>query len=241
MDFDETGADAVEFGVETAQVEVVEDEKTKLQRTIVSPIIAWAKGLVIKTAADFEKAGDYLVSHIKDGQKKIDVLFDPTIKAAHEAHREACAAKKAMRDPLDEAERIAKDKLKAYKEEVARLQREAERKAIAEAAKLQEEAAKLQAQSAKALAKGDESKAQEKAEAAEAASVQAAQVQVAAVAPAPLKKFAGFSIRKVWKWKVVDAARIPREYLVPNEAALNALAKSTKGSMKIDGIEFYEE
>ena len=224
-----------------APVEIVEDEKSILQRTVVSPIVAWARALAIKTAKDFENAGDYLKTHIKDGQKKVDALFNPTIEAANKTHKEACAAKKAMRDPLDEAERIAKDKLKAYRDEVERIQRAAEAKAAIETAKLQEEAAKLQRQAALAAAKGDEDKAMEKSEAAEAKAVQAATASVAQVAPPPLRKFTGFSIRKVWKWKVVDAEKIPREYLVPNEAALNGLARSAKGSMKVAGIEFYEE
>lgn len=60
------------------------------------------------------------------------------------------------------------------------------------------------------------------------------------VAPAPPPKVAGFSRRTTWKAEVVDAAKLPREYLIPNQAALDGLAKATKGSVAIPGVRFYE-
>ena len=55
------------------------------------------------------------------------------------------------------------------------------------------------------------------------------------------QKIDGKSTRKTWKVKIVNVDLIPREYMVPNEKALDALAKASKGLIKIPGVEFYAE
>lgn len=59
-------------------------------------------------------------------------------------------------------------------------------------------------------------------------------------APPPVidaPKAQGLSFREVYGFKVVDANAIPREWLVPNEQAISAFIRSTKGTVKIAGIE----
>jgi hypothetical protein len=64
--------------------------------------------------------------------------------------------------------------------------------------------------------------------------------QVVIQAP-PKVTAAGTSFRSVWKFKVVDLAQVPREYMILNGQMVGALARSTKGAMQIPGIEIYEE
>ena len=47
------------------------------------------------------------------------------------------------------------------------------------------------------------------------------------------------TIKKVWKWKITDETKVPREYLVVNDKALNEAMKN--GERRIDGVEFYQE
>ena len=54
-------------------------------------------------------------------------------------------------------------------------------------------------------------------------------------------KIAGIKTRTVWKYRIVDAAQIPREYMIPNEVMLGNVARSTKGAVKVAGVEFYSE
>ena len=61
------------------------------------------------------------------------------------------------------------------------------------------------------------------------------------VAAPPKVTAAGTSFRTVWRFKVVDLAQVPREYMILNEQMVGALARSTKGAMAIPGIEIYEE
>ena len=48
-------------------------------------------------------------------------------------------------------------------------------------------------------------------------------------------------LRTVWKFKVVDESLVPREYMQPNEKLIGGTIRSSKGKMKIPGIEAYEE
>jgi hypothetical protein len=44
-----------------------------------------------------------------------------------------------------------------------------------------------------------------------------------------------------WKYRIVDATLIPREYMMPNEVAIGAVARSLKDKANIPGVEFYGE
>jgi len=57
----------------------------------------------------------------------------------------------------------------------------------------------------------------------------------------PAARAAGTSFRTAWKFRIVDPALIPREYLIPNEQMLGALARTTKAPSTIPGVEFYAE
>lgn len=50
-----------------------------------------------------------------------------------------------------------------------------------------------------------------------------------------VEKVPGLAIRETWDGEVVDAAALPREYLVPDMKALRARTQSTKGDPQIPG------
>lgn len=54
-------------------------------------------------------------------------------------------------------------------------------------------------------------------------------------------KATGISTRVVWKWRIVDAGAVPREYLCVDAAKVDALVKEAKEGVKIPGIEVYRE
>lgn len=57
----------------------------------------------------------------------------------------------------------------------------------------------------------------------------------------PQEKIKGLSTKKIWKMRVVNPTLLPKEYLMPNEKMLNEIARATKGSLNIPGVEFYFE
>ena len=120
-------------------------------------------------------------------------------------------------------------------------QQEQERKRQEEEARLRKIAedeqrrrdALAQKQAEKARARGNEERAQEI-------------LENVPIIPTPVvlkeqPKVKGISTRKVWKFRIIDANQLPREYMIPNEKMLLAFAQATKGTIPVPGVEFYSE
>lgn len=54
-------------------------------------------------------------------------------------------------------------------------------------------------------------------------------------------KATGISTRVMWRWRVVDASAVPREYLCVDVTKVDEAVKNGKESVKIPGIEVYRE
>ncbi len=109
----------------------------------------------------------------------------------------------------------------------------------------EEQAAKLLAQQEKAEARGATTRATNLSVQAETA---LATAQVAGSTRGAVGGSAG--LRKVWTWEVVDLAKVPRKFLVLDEAALRAELKrlreaarpeSTEWTTAVAGIRFFED
>ncbi len=112
-------------------VEAVVEQKRIEETALAVP--DQAQMLVIATDVDLEVAGE-LLTGIKRLRKEIDGSFNPIIKKALEAHKEALSQKKRVDAPLVRAEGIIKPKIAQYtadqerkrREEEARIRREEE-------------------------------------------------------------------------------------------------------------------
>ncbi len=54
-------------------------------------------------------------------------------------------------------------------------------------------------------------------------------------------KIAGQTMTTTWKWRVKDERKVPREFMMINEVAINAHVKGLKDKANIPGIESYPE
>lgn len=54
-------------------------------------------------------------------------------------------------------------------------------------------------------------------------------------------KVVNFSVTKVWDGEIIDASKLPREYLVPDVAKLKAVTKACKGDPKIPGWRAFQK
>jgi hypothetical protein len=207
---------------------IVVDETTARQ---IDQLEAWSRNVTVKTEA--EKAAVLeIVRGVKAQRKTLDEFFDPGIKKAHELHKGLVAQKKQFTDRLDTAEAAGKRAMLAFDQEQARIREEERRRlqAIAdeqarkERERLEKEAVRLKTP-------------EKQAERLEQAAAVAAPVVQVAEAP----KAEGASTRKIWKARVVDVALVPREFMIVNEKALDAMAKATKGATPVAGVEFYAE
>jgi len=198
-----------------------------------------AKGIVIKSHDDYARAGEMLLV-IKDLRKEIDATFDPIIKKAHEAHKEAVAQKKKVDAPLVEAEGIIKPRISAWNTEQERLRREEEARLREIARKQEEERLLMEAIAAEEEAKANGATKEEAAQ--ESAAIMAEPVYVApVVVPRMVPKVAGIAMKQVWKFRIVNPAIIPREYMAVDEQKIGAVVRALKDQTRIAGVEAYPE
>jgi len=137
-------------------------------------------------------------------------------------------------DALNAMEIRIKGVILDYEEAVAEKRRaeQAEENARARAMELAQKK-QLIAAAEKAIGSGDDELAEKYL--ANAETLEVAPINVAAA------KRSGVSTRKVHKWKVIDEAKIPDQFWILDEKAINALVKAQGEKCKIEGIEVFEE
>lgn len=202
-----------------------------------SATVEAARAIKIADNADYGKAGEFLVE-IKRRGKQVESYWKPLKEQANAAWKGIVEKEKTMLSPLNEAETTIKREMARYSAEV-----EAERrKAEAEARRRQQE------ERDRLLA---EALAAEKAGKAVEAETNMAMAEMVEDMPAPAvmaeaPKAAGISMRKTWKARVTENTDVPVfangvEIRPIDMAALNNIARLTKGTASIPGVEFFEE
>lgn len=229
----------------------------------INNVVEHAEGMQVNNQEMFNSIATFLRG-IKNIKKQINESFDTNIKNAHTTWKGLIAEKKKHTDPLDRAEKVAKDKAVFYQAEQERLrvekERELRRKAEAEEArkrkikeeqerawrekerKQREEAERLEAEGRAREAEAKKAIADRAARLAEERKQEAEEVYV----PPPVvasthKKAEGISTRKTWNFRIVDANLIPRQYLSVNEKAIRSIVKALKDNTSIPGVEVYCE
>lgn len=203
------------------QVEIYEDHDVREAQAAVRTVADEARELVIHDDAS-DLAAKTLLGHVTSARKRIEALKKRWLDPLNQQVKLIRGDFDAMAAPAAEAEQILRGKVAVYyreKQEAARREEERLRK-LAE--KRQEKAI------AKAEAKGEEPPLPV--------------IPMPTIA-APAKTTrtetgSAVTMRKVWKWRVVDEQQIPREYFVLDEKKLNAVVKA--GLREIPGVEVYE-
>lgn len=184
---------------------------------------------VIRDDQGYSAAGEVLVA-VKNGIKEVKKYWEDPVKKARAALDALTERRKAMLEPLEFYERDIKARMLAYKE-----QAEAERRAKERVAR---EALEAQAKAEReALVK--EKEAFGDVQGAEAVALAPVVVPPVLLPGAP--KVDGVKFREDWKFEVVDASLIPREYLAIDEAKLAKIARAMKADAKVPGVRFYPE
>lgn len=187
-----------------------------------------ARAIVIKTNEDFTAADQFSMG-LKALEKEVDAAYDEHIAAAFAAHKSLVAKKKKYAEPIDEARKIIRAKMGAYQDEQEALR-------VAEEARLRIEAKKKAEDEALARASAMEAAGQQE----EAAAIIEAPILTAPVSLAKSVPKAQTVIPRPWTFRITDINLVPRAYLIPNEVMLGAQARSTKGAVKVPGVEFFQ-
>lgn len=198
-------------------------------------VLEASKGLVIQNDKHYVSAGDFLKS-LRDIQSEIRETFDPAIHAAHEAHKAVLAAKAKHAKPIEEAERIVKDKMLGYQDDRER-QRRAEEARLREAARQQEE-------------EDRNARAQQLIEAGKPEEALAILDQEVEPPPVILRagvpKIKGVIQREGIKAEVYDlmalvkgvaSGAVPIALIEPNMKAINAMMRAADGKLKLPGVQ----
>lgn len=110
----------------------------KLEKEVPS-VLENAEALVIADDKGVQ-LGTETIRAIKQLRNAVNEHYDPLVKAAHDTHKKALAAKKAHAEPLDRAEKVIKLKIGEHVQEVEVRQREEDERRLAEARKEKEKA-----------------------------------------------------------------------------------------------------
>lgn len=174
------------------------------------------------------------------------------LKRVKGRYQEIEAKRKEMTAPLDETKKRIMDFFRqpldrlanaerAIKAEMVRFSDEQERLRKAEEERLQRLAQEEQRQRDETLQKEIDA-AQERGDDQTAETLlQSATKTAVPTVHIDKPKVEGIKTVTRWKYRITDESLIPREYLMPNGMLLGSVAVSSKGTVKIPGVEFYSE
>lgn len=198
-------------------------------------ILSNYQGIVVKDNTALLSAGNELKT-IKGKLNELDSLRKGMTRPLDAAKKAIMDFFRIPQERLEKAESTIKRAMLTYQQEQERIR-------LKEEARLRDLALKEEARKKAALdARADKAEANGNLEKAEELRQQKEQV----FAPAPVlastvAKVDGVSTKKVWKYRIVDANAIPRDYMMPDTVKIGAVVRATKGTMNIPGVEIYAE
>jgi hypothetical protein len=198
---------------------------------------ARVKSIVVRDQATLDAANDFL--HEVDAMlERIDNSFNPQIARAHELHKSLIAEKKKFTEPLELAKKVVGQRVAIHVTALQEKRREAERVRLAAEEDARRLAEKAVDKAGKLEAGGNGGKA---AKVIEEAHDKVEAIMAAAPEIPEEADTAGLVIREDWKFSIVDASLIPREYLVPDEKKIGRIVRALKGDANIPGVRAYSE
>ena len=202
-------------------------------------ILDTAKTVKVVDPETYTAAG-FIWKSLKDMMKEVDEAWDKNIKLWHEGHKNALADKARYYQPLDTASRTVKKLMSDYNLAQERIRIAEQRRLEEIALKAEEERLLQEAIVTEAEARASGASKEEAAQ--EAAAIIEKPVYVPPIIiPKEVPKVMGMSFRIIWKFRIIDVAKIPREYLEPDMVKIGGVVRSLKGQTNIPGIRVYEE
>jgi KTSC domain-containing protein len=202
-----------------------------------------ARGMAIHSAIEFEEAAKrlkQLVLEKKQAQLRVNQIKTP----AYQTYKATLQLEKDVIAPYTQAEQWLKGGMARYLAEEESVRRKREESLTAQAQSFAEEEARQQAvefAEFDALALEAQGDSEHAAEARQRPISMASALVIPVVLQKEVPKVDGVSSRKNWTFRIRDEAQIPREFLMPNEAAIRQVVRALKDKANIPGIEVYCE
>jgi len=201
-----------------------------------------ARGMVVRNVEERSLAAE-IGRAVAGLYKEAEEWFKPMKQAAAKAHKEVCTKENAILQPLEQAKQHLSREIGAFDQR-------AEKERLAEEARLQEQARKEAQATADLLAQEnailDAISLEQDGDVAGAMAVLNNPAPVPVCVPPVIvqrevPKTQGVSAAVVWKFKIDDESRIPREYLMVDEKKLGAVVRAMKDKTSIPGVSVYPE
>lgn len=205
-----------------------------------SAIVAQANGLAVTTKAEDAVAQD-LWKACSDAEKKVHERLDPIVKQANDTHKSLTKLRRDILKPFAEGKAITSRKCGEYEREERRKADDKAREIAEKERKAEEERQLLAA--CQAEDEGDSE--------AEVQAIVDEPVVVPTVVVKPeVAETPGMGRRTTWHAEVTDLKALIKyvsendewqSLLHPSTTALNGLARSQKGKLRIPGVKAVEE
>jgi hypothetical protein len=203
-------------------------------------LAAEARAWRIVDQQTYETAAERLLG-VAALRREIVAHHEPVKRATHLAWQRAIAAERKMLDPVAEAEAVYKSRIAEYTAEERRLEAEAQTKAEAEARLAAEQLRETQLEQAEAQG----------ASGAEIVAMIAEPLPLVVSQAAPAFQAArGITTATNWRGEVVSLEALVKaiaehkassNLVIPNDAAINQLARATRGTLEVPGIRFFSQ
>ena len=211
---------------------VIEQPKSEEMLATARNIVEVAKVFIVNDGESYGRAGE-IMRAIKTGIDDVKQQLAPAKKQTDAAHKAIVKLEKDAIGPRQQARDIYSEKRTDWRDAAERKRRAEEERLrtiemkLAEDARLAE-AARLEAEGRK-----------EQADAVIAAPIVPKPVVLRDTVP----KSEGVSVRTNWHFRIVNVALIPPEWMIPDQGALGAYARSRRESAvgSVPGVEFYSE
>lgn len=216
--------------------EIIKIQQVPEEVKNIRPFLEWER-MEISCQDDVELCSSRLIQ-IKDHKKKTKSIKDLITKPLMEAKRNTDEIFKSILGPLDTVEIVLKRKLTTYMDKVQKEKDEQLRKELEERKKKAEE------ESRKSMALAMETKSNAAFEASQNWKRNAEKIDTTNVFNRQTIRLQQGTVaqKKVWKWKITDEQKVPREFLIIDEKRINMIARGyAKDAIEIDGIEFFQE
>jgi hypothetical protein len=216
------------------------DEEKELQSQALT-VVQRAKAIVVFDQASYDAAADLLTGTIKPLRARWLEYWNPLRDAAYKSYKGILDKFNEADKPLELAERQVKAEIARWDLEQERIRQEEQRKAQMEAERVDRE---------RRLAEAVEAEQAGAPEEMVSSILNTQPVVVAPVVEPTYQKASGIARRDNWKCKVenlkelckaIGAGKVPVEYVLPNESALNARARADKSTMNLPGCKAYNE
>ena len=185
---------------------------------------------------------------ILEAGRKVDALFATpltTLKNAKDILRGKLTAwDRRQQEIRAEQQRQADEAVRIERERLQREAAETERKARekAEEERRQAEAARKAGDLAAAQKLEQRAERTEDRAVAKAANLQASAMSVVApIIQAETPKVSGVARKLIWKFRIRDDSKLPREYTTPDEKKIAGVVRALKGDTRIEGVEVWSE